>query len=373
MVAAGRRFGKTHVGLVALLQKTMPGRVGWWLSPTYGMAEQVWRDLKNLLGDAHRLNISESGHRIDMANGGVIAIRSSHNPDHLRGAGLDFVVLDEAAFMTPDVWPEIIQPMLLERKGGALFLSSPNGLNWFWQVYQMGVNNKRSWRAFHFTSLDNPLIDAAELEALRLNSAERVWREEYLAEFMSDSGQVFRGVRAAATVAPDTQPQPDKRYIAGLDWARDNDYTCMAVMEYETRRLVALERFHGVGYALQRDRVKQVCERWRPAVVWAESNSMGGPNIEALQAEGLPIRPFVTSASSKAPLIEALALAVERAQVALLPDEVLLGELSAYRMERLPGGGYRYMAPPGGHDDTVIALALAWHGVHHGLLTIDFL
>jgi len=107
-------------------------------------------------------------------------------------------------------------------------------------------------------------------------------------------------------------------------------------------------------------------------VVWAEENSIGAVNIEALQTEGLPMRPFQTTARSKTPLIEGLALALERGEIALLPDPVLLQELAAYSIERLPGGGYRYGAPPGLHDDTVIATALAWHGVRYGGVRIDF-
>lgn len=80
------------------------------------------------------------------------------------------------------------------------------------------------------------------------------------------------------------------------------------------------------------------------------------------------------TAASKGPLIEALALAIERRDLALLPDDTLLGELAAYGMERLSGGGFRYSAPPGLHDDTVIALALAWHAARHGgAIGVEFL
>jgi hypothetical protein len=107
-------------------------------------------------------------------------------------------------------------------------------------------------------------------------------------------------------------------------------------------------------------------------VIWAEANSIGGPNIEALQAEGLPVNAFTTSASSKPTLIESLALAIERGELALLRDPVLLGELQAYTVERLPSGRFRYTAPPGAHDDTVIAAALAWYGVNHSGTSISF-
>lgn len=346
----------------------------WWLSPTYRMAGQVWRDLRR---DCRQMKqdivINQADMQIDFENGGSISIRSTHQPDNLRGAGLDFVVLDEAAFMLPNVWSEVIRPMLLERRGGALFISTPYGRNWFWEIYQLGLDPAQpEWRSFHFTSYDNPLITRDEIDAIRNTTPERVFRAEYLAEFVDDEGQVFRGVSEAATAPAAAQPVPGRLYVAGIDWGRSHDYTVMTVVDAETRRLVALDRFNQVGWELQRGRLKLLYERWQPGAVWAEENSIGSVNIEALQAEGLPVRPFKMTAASKAPLIEGLALAIERGELTLLPDPILLTELTAYEMRRLPGGGYRFSSPPGLHDDCVISLALAWHGVRYRGAGIDF-
>ena len=373
VVACGRRFGKTEAGKLAIMGHFLRRKRCWWLAPTYQMASQVWRDLKLVCKGIPTVTISEAERRIDLPGGGILAIRSTHYPDYLRGAGLDFAVLDEAAFMEPDVWPEVVRPMLLERGGGALFLSSPNGRNWFWGLYQIGLDESQpQWRSFRFTSYANPLVRPEELDSIRYSTPERTFREEYLAEFIDDAGQVFRGIREAATAPLSPQPENGRRYVAGIDWGRDNDYTVIVVLNADAREMVALERFNQVDWGLQRGRLAAVCERWQPVVVWAEANSMGGPNVEALQREGLPVRPFQTTAQSKGPLIEALALAIEKEEIALLPDETLLNELAGYSLERLPGGGYRYGAPSGLHDDTVIALALAWYGVKHGGVRVDF-
>ena len=132
-------------------------------------------------------------------------------------------------------------------------------------------------------------------------------------------------------------------------------------------RMVALERFREIGWELQRSRILALTERWRPALLLAEANSIGEPNLEALQHEGLPIRPFYTTARNKPPLIEALALALERDDLRIQPEPTLLAELAAYQQERLPLGGYRYGAAGGAHDDTVMALALAWRACGEGV------
>jgi hypothetical protein len=82
--------------------------------------------------------------------------------------------------------------------------------------------------------------------------------------------------------------------------------------------------------------------------------------------------PFTTTATSKERLIQGLALALEKGEIAILPDPVLIGELQAYEQDRLASGRFRYSAPPGGHDDTVIALALAWYGALNAGTSISF-
>jgi hypothetical protein len=167
-------------------------------------------------------------------------------------------------------------------------------------------------------------------------------------------------------------PQAGHHYVAGVDWGRDHDYTVIVIIDVNTQAIVAMDRFNQIGWSLQRGRLKAIVERWRPDVIWAERNSIGEPNIEALQQEGLPVRAFQTTARSKAPLIESLALAIERGHIGLLDDPVLLGELASYSIERLSGGGYRYGAPSGSHDDTVMATALAWYAVVNGGVSLGF-
>ena len=308
---------------------------------------------------------SDTERRIDTPGGGMIAVRSTHYPDNLRGEGLDLAVLDEAAYMEPRVWPEIIRPMLTTTRGDALFLSTPFGRNWFYDLFQKGRNARfqPEWQSFWFPTDTNPNIAAAELESIRRMTAEHIWGAEYRARFDDDSGQVFRGIRAA--LAKDACPQAiaGRQYVAGVDWGRDHDYTVIVIIDAEQRRMVALDRFNQVGWGLPRGRLRAICDHWRPQQIWAEANSFGSPNIEALLEEGLPMRSFTTTSKSKSPLIESLALAIERRFIRLLDNPALLAELASYRLQRLPGGGYRYGAPPGTHDDTVMATALAWHGV----------
>ena len=374
VMACGRRWGKSELGKIAILRAAhLKNQRCWWLAPTYQMASQVWRDLKAAVRDIRGIRISEAERRIDFPKGGMIAVRSSHRPDNLRGEGLDLAVLDEAAFMEARVWQEIVRPMLATTRGQALFLSTPFGRNWFWDLFRLGLDNEEpDWKSFHFTSGSNKLIAPEELESIRRQTSEHVWRSEYLAEFDDNQGQVFRGIRAAVRQLDSQAPLAGHRYVAGVDWGRSIDYTAIVIIDATARQLVALDRFNQVGWSLQRGRLQALTEYWGVNVIWAEANSMGEPNIEALQREGLPVRGFTTTAASKSPLIEALALAIERGVLGLLDDPVLLGELASFSLERLPGGGYRYGARPGQHDDTVMATALAWYAAEHSGALIEF-
>jgi len=364
IAACGRRWGKTELGKIAIMRAAVEkNHRCWWLAPTKAMTDQTWRDIKDSLKHLPGLRVSETERRIDLANGGMIAVRSAFSPDNLRGEGLDFAVLDEAAFTNPRAWNEVIRPMLVTTRGRALFLSTPNGRNWFWDLFRIGLDpEENEWASFHFPTAANDRIEEEELKSIRRITPDHIWRAEYEAAFISADNGVFRAIDQAAAPAPYNQPQPGHAYIAGIDCGRSSDYTAIAVIDAANGKMVALDRFKDASWNLQRQRLANIVKHWRPQIVWAEANSIGEPNIEALNQAGLPVRPFYTTAKSKAPLIESLSLAIERNEITLLDDPVLLAELADYSLDRLPNGGYRYGAPPGRHDDTVIATALAWYG-----------
>jgi len=373
VMACGRRFGKTLLGSGECVRRAVGGDLIWWIAPTYRTAEFGWHGIRRMSLQLPGVTIRESDRTAHFPGGGYIQARSGDDPNALRGAGLDLAVLDEAAFMSPDVWNEAIRPALSDKQGEAWFVSTPNGRNWFWSLYMMGLDPARTeWASWRFPTSANPYIKAEEIEAARELLPKRIFSQEYLAEFTEDDGAVFRGVSECATATPQDGPQDGHRYCFGVDWARESDFTVIAVFDITTRELVALDRFNEISWSLQRGRLAALYNRWQPDVIWAEANSIGGPNIEALQAEGLPVTPFTTTAQSKGPLIESLALAFEQSEICIVNDAVLVGELQAYTLKRLPSGRYQYSAPAGMHDDTVIAAALAWHGSTHSGIGISF-
>ncbi len=368
VVACGRRWGKTTLALAkvkAFLQRTDKVRQIWWVAPTYGMSFEPWMALKATFDDMAGVYKNETRRLIVHPNGSSIMMKSADNPDRLRGSGLDYLVVDEAAFIPRYVWQAILRPSLSDKRGKALLISTPRGRNWFYRVFQLGLDPLATeWKAWQAPTIQNPLISQSEIDDVRRQLPEHIFRQEYLAEFLESGGTVFRNISSVLLNAAPTAPAADKRYVMGVDWGRHYDFTVLIVLEVTSGsdpiRMVKMERFSEVNWRIQRERIAMLADHWRIDGILAEANAMGEPNIEALQDAGLPIKGFVTTSKSKPPLIESLVKAIEDEAIKLLNDQVLISELETYEFELTEHGRPRYSAPAGLHDDTVIALALAY-------------
>jgi hypothetical protein len=146
----------------------------------------------------------------------------------------------------------------------------------------------------------------------------------------------------------------------GVDFGRYQDFTALVVLDETDRTVAVVDRFSEVEWGIQRARISALAKKWNVASILAEANAMGEPNIEALWREGLPIQSFVMTPKVKPGLVEALVAAIENGDIRLLPDPVLLAELEAFSYATQKSGYTIYGAPSGAHDDTVVALALAW-------------
>jgi phage terminase large subunit-like protein len=364
VLAMGRRWGKSVLGqVVSVGTAAAGGRVAWCV-PNYRNGNPLWRAVKQAtaqLVTAKVCAINNTDRTVEFSNGGGIAIYSMDNPDSIRGESFHVSILDEAAMMAEGVWQEAIQPTLADHDGDAIIISTPKGRNWFYDEWRRGKRDMREIAAFTAPSSANPnpnIQKAARRAKERIS--DRAYRQEWLAEFLEDGGGVFRGVRAAATLPKVAQPVEGHSYVFGLDWGRMDDNTVITVIDATARQVVLSDAFTGIGYATQRGRIKAAYEKWRPYDIVAEANSMGLPNIEALQLEGLPVTAFTTTNASKQQAIDTLALAFEREQIKLVVDEDLIGELEAFEMSKSPSGLQRFGAPKGKHDDRVMSLAIGW-------------
>jgi hypothetical protein len=364
VVNVGRRAGKTILGQNRCATPETLSKPVAWFSPTYKMLLEVWRDMVRLLAPITARR-SAQDHRLELITGGLVEFWSLDNPDVARGRKYRRVIVDEAAMVASliDVWQYTLRPTLADFGGDAWFLSTPRGRNGFWQMYQWGQDTAQpDWRSWQMPSTVGVLAQS-EIDEMRRAMPERVFRQEILAEFLEDGGGVFRRVSEAATATALERGEAGGQYVIGVDWGKLNDWTVVTVLDADSKRMVYLDRFNQIDYAVQLGRLQAVCQRFAPYALVVERNSIGEPLIEQLQRLGLPVVPFQTTNATKAQIIDALALAFEQGEIAILPEPVLLGELMAYEMERTGTGLLRYGAPDNGHDDCVMSLALAWYQI----------
>jgi phage terminase large subunit-like protein len=193
VIAAGRRCGKTHFAAVTLILAALDGKQGMtmYVGPTMGLARDLmWDKLFELAGDiieASNVNNLE----ITLSGGNKITLKGSDRPDTLRGYSIKHLVLDEFAFHKEGVFDTILRPALADRKGTALFISTPEGRNSFYDVYMNGEAGKKGWKSWHLTSHDNPLLDPEELEAAKETMAGWQYRQEFEASFDAKGSEFF--------------------------------------------------------------------------------------------------------------------------------------------------------------------------------------
>ena len=201
VVAAGRRCGKSRLSAVSLLIEGLncpDGSAVMYIAPTLGQARTIMWDLLHDLGRPVIKSSHVNNLEITLINGRKILVRGADNPDSLRGVSLIYVVLDECAFVKEDVWQKIIRASLSDKKGRALFISTPSGRNWFYDVFNLGKFETEEdrideeWKSWHFTTQDNETIDPKEIEAAKRTLSSFAFKQEYLSSFDTSGADVFK-------------------------------------------------------------------------------------------------------------------------------------------------------------------------------------
>jgi phage terminase large subunit-like protein len=196
VVAAGRRCGKSRLSAVTLLIEALncpEGSSVMYVAPTLGQARSIIWDLLHDLGRPVIKSSHVNNLEITLINGRKILVRGADNPDSLRGVSLVYLVMDEVAFIKQDVWEKILRAALSDKKGRALFISTPSGRNWFYDVFKLGQEGTdEEWKSWHFTTADNETIDPKEIEAAKRSLSSFAFKQEYLSSFDTAGADVFK-------------------------------------------------------------------------------------------------------------------------------------------------------------------------------------
>lgn len=213
------------MGVTKTTNKGLKRGRAWWVAPNYPLGAVGWRLSKWLARQIPRTAIKESLRMIEYPGVGTSQVKSADNPDSLRSEGLDYEVVDEAAHIPKfsEVWEQALRPALSDRRGGALFISTPKGFNHFFELFKWAggdpsvigfAGSRGNWAAYRYPTWDNPYIDPAEIEIAKQELPDLIFRQEYGAEFVQLAGALFgRDWWRFAEKAPDI------RYVRYWDLA----------------------------------------------------------------------------------------------------------------------------------------------------------
>lgn len=367
ILCAGRRFGKSRLGVQLCIEQALAGGRVWWVAPTFSIARVGWRDVvaaASVFPKESGVEVKVGDMTVTFPGGGSIAVKSADNPQRLRGEGLNFLVMDEAAFVREETWTEVLRPTLTENKGSALFISTPIGMdNWFYNLWEK-AETADDWGRFQYPTVANPIIDPAEVESAREDLGELVFAQEYLAEFISEGAQMFRnhwfnyyklGVGSLWADGEKFDINKDLVKYATVDLAASTkesaDYTVISVFGHhlESDRLFMLD--------MHRQRMEA------PDIVPAIKKMVGIHNLEWVgiektgyqlaivqfaRREGLRIKELRADKDKRSRALP-LSAKMERGLVFFPKDEDWVGEVERELLT----------FPVGVHDDIVDTLAYA--------------
>lgn len=382
VLACGRRWGKTDAcaaaTLFALTRDSPTKHV--LIAPTQDQAKLLFDRVAELLErllekwpfprgpSEERPKVSRTPYPKLTFGPHRVTARSGHLGRSLRGNEATHIVIDEAAFLAEEVITEVAMPMLATTNGELTMISTPRGMNHFWRFFHFGVEGQHGVWSRRAPSSESPLVSPEYLQVQRDLISERAFRTEYEAEFLDGKGRVFRTELIDAALTPRLEVGEGPFWI-GVDWARYSDYTAVAVLAGTRDRahLVEADRFHGLPWAEQVERVARLIERYPQASVLCDATGVGDPLVEQLQRRlsGCAIEGATFTAGFKAQLIDRLVWSFENQALRMEPNPELIRELSHFEWQPSRSGQGKLGASSGFHDDLVIALALAAFQLPH--------
>ena len=363
VACVGRQFGKSLMAMNLVLYWAIndsPCRI-LWVSPVYSQTDKVQKELMQAIGGSGIVeSCNYSSSEIKLKNGSVILFRSAERYDNIRGLTMDRGVLDEAAFMKDEAWREAIRPVfMVSRNAKILFVSTPKGKNWFYDLYQLGISEDNpQYAAYTGSSYDTPYIDKQEIEDAKKTLPENVFQQEYLARFIDAGGEVFSNLDKNTFTH---YTQPIGKVFCGVDLGKQEDFTVATFID-STGKVVDIYRANAQEWTKMTQEIIKRAQRWN-ATVMVECNSIGDVIFEQIKKQWSNTHPFTTSSKSKQEIIEGLILDMNETVIRIPSRELfthLWDELTVFTYEYNPKTrSLRYGHPTGLHDDTVLSLAIA--------------
>ncbi len=282
-----RQLGKTVCAVNHLIKMATvnlrPYPRYFYVAPFLKQAKLIaWDYLKRYARNIPGVKFAEGELCVQLPNGARIWVCGADNPDALRGTYADGVVLDEYAQIKPDVFTEIIRPMLLSREGWAVFMGTPKGQNAFFELFNQAQKNAQTepgmWWVGVYRAGESNVISPAELKRLKAETPDVIFRQEYLCDFTASAENILIPIDAVLDACRREINGEDIRYapkIMGVDPARfgaDRSviFCRQGVKAFEPRVFTRLDNMELAA------RVAREIEYFGPDAVFVDAGCGGG-------------------------------------------------------------------------------------------------
>ena len=235
ILVAGRRFSKTFIAINSLAKHARyPNKKCMYVAPTYRMARQIaWEDLKNMLRERNWIKkINESNLEITLVNGSMIMMRSADNKDSIRGIGLDYVVIDEAADIPglQETWQAVIRPTLSDREGDAMIIGTPKGKGFLFDLFNTGKTSE-DWISWQYTTAQGGQVSEEELAQAKRDLDERTYKQEFEAGWVEFAGSIYYSFGDHNIITKSVPLQPGTPIQVAMDF---NVSPICSILAYKT-------------------------------------------------------------------------------------------------------------------------------------------
>lgn len=360
-VCAGRQCGKSFLlkMLVTKWALEQQNQKILYITPTSKLSRNFYKELTDSLKDF----IKESNGtelRITFTTGSYVQFFSSESENSIRGFQSNYLIIDEAAFINDDTFNLIIKPTSLVKGKKIIMCSTPNGAQgFFFQHVVNGLDNKKGYKTVKTNIYENQFVTTEEIENIKTQVPERVFRQEYLGEFLDNAGTVFTNYMNCLLI---DKPILNNKYFAAIDWAKSHDYTVITILN-SLKQVVFRYKMTGLDYTKQVEKIISILNEWKPLITISEENNIGTVVNEMLKKDYKGKLKCITLDNSfKKEIIEQLIVAFEQRLILIDNDQSLINELQGFTVTYNPASQtIKYGARTGGYDDQVISLAYAYY------------
>lgn len=360
---AGRQAGKTLASEIQAIKYAFydQNMLVWFVSPTDSQSEPIYNEILDLLQNTGliKINNKNKGNRyIEFINGSRIEFKSAQARNALRGASVDFLIIDEATYIDEEIAYSVLFPTANVRGKKVVISTTPRGRNWTFQMFRH-ARDSEAYRSVRYTSFQNPHSNDEVIKLFKDQMPEEQYKQEILAEFI-DGGAVFKNISELATINPAASDRQTRGVnFIGIDIGMLNDQTSICVIN-DNNEMVGLKYFQQNNNRYIQDRIIETIKEFDAKKAYIELNNQGLPIYNDLKERTNVIEGFTTTHNSKKEIINNLIAAFSKKEINILKDPQLINELEDFSFQVTSSGNLKF----GGvaeHDDNVMSTAIAWH------------